>query len=40
MEDFLNLVLVIWVIFMVGGMVIIATYMIWDCLRNIFKGEI
>lgn len=29
-----------WLVFMGAGMMIIMTYMVWDTLKSIFKGEI
>ena len=40
MEEFGAFLLFCWIIFMFGGVCIICTYMVWDALKSIFKGEI
>jgi hypothetical protein len=40
MEEFLTTLVVIWSSFMAIGVVIVSTYIMWDILRNIFKGEL
>jgi hypothetical protein len=40
MEDFLTTLFVLWSSFMAIGVVIVSTYIMWDILRNIFKGEL
>jgi hypothetical protein len=41
--DYLNalgqLIFIIWALFMIGGTVVIFTYMMWHVLRDIYKGE-
>lgn len=43
MMDYLKalgqLIFIIWALFMIGGTVVIFTYMMWQTLRGIFKGE-
>lgn len=39
MDEFLGLILFLWVLFMVSGIVIVLTYMMWSTLRSIIKGE-
>jgi hypothetical protein len=34
-----QLVFIIWALFMIGGTVVIFTVMMWQVLRDIFKGE-
>ena len=40
MNDFLATLAVLWAGFMVIGIVIVSTYIMWDILRNIFRGEL
>ena len=40
MEDFLTTLVVLWSSFMAIGIVISSTYIMWDILRNIFRGEL
>ena len=40
MEDFLTTLVFLWILFVVIGVVIIMTHLMWDILRNIFKGEL
>jgi hypothetical protein len=40
MEDFLTTLAVLWAGFMVIGVVVVSTYMMWDILRSIFRGEL
>jgi len=40
MNDFLTTLVVLWSSFMVIGIVIVSTYIMWDILRNIFRGEL
>jgi hypothetical protein len=40
MEDFLTTLVILWSSFMVIGIVIISSYIMWDILRNIFRGEL
>jgi hypothetical protein len=39
MEELLNLFLVLWLLFMIVGVCIIATYMVWNVLKAIYKGD-
>jgi cytochrome c oxidase subunit IV len=34
-----QLIFIIWALFMIGGTVILFTYMMWQTLRSIYKGE-
>ena len=34
-----QLIFIIWALFMLGGTVILFTYMMWHVLRDIYKGE-
>ena len=34
-----QLIFIIWALFMLGGPVILFTYMMWHVLRDIYKGE-
>ena len=34
-----QLIFIIWALFMMGGTAILFTYMMWQTLRGIFKGE-
>ena len=39
MDEFLGLILFLWVLFMVSGIVIVLTVAMWSTLRSIIKGE-
>jgi len=39
MEELLNLLLVLWLLFMTVGVCIIAAYMVWDVLKAIYRGD-
>ena len=39
MDDLFKTIFVIWGLFMLGGTVIIFSVMMWQTLRDIFKGE-
>lgn len=39
MDELLGLILFLWVLFMSSGIVIVLTYMMWQTLRSIIKGE-
>jgi hypothetical protein len=39
MDDLFKAIFVIWGLFMLGGTVILFTYMMWHTLRSIYKGE-
>lgn len=43
MMDYLKalgqLIFIIWALFMIGGTAILFTYMMWQTLRSIYKGE-
>jgi len=40
MEDFLTTLVFLWILFVGIGVVIIMTHLMWDILRNIFRGEL
>jgi hypothetical protein len=40
MNDFLAILAVLWAGFMVIGIVIVSTYIMWDILKQIFTGEL
>ena len=40
MEEFLTTLVVLWAGFMVIGIMIVSTYIMWDILRSIFRGEL
>ena len=39
LKALVQLIVIIWALFMIGGTVILFTYMMWQTLRGIFKGE-
>ena len=39
MEEILLVIFILWGLFMVGGAVVLMTYMMWNVLRDVFKGE-
>jgi hypothetical protein len=39
MEELFSLLALLWMIFMLGGVCIIATYIVWDGLKSIYKGD-
>jgi len=39
MEEIIVFLLVLWVVFLIGGSMVLLTYMLWGCLRGMFKGE-
>ena len=39
MEYFLTILAALWISFMSIGLIIVVTYMMWDVIRSIFKGE-
>jgi len=39
LKTLFQLIFIIWALFMIGGTAILFTYMMWQTLRSIYKGE-
>jgi len=39
MEELFSLLVILWMLFIFGGCCIIATYIVWDALKSIYKGD-
>jgi hypothetical protein len=39
MEEIIVFLLIVWLLFLLGGSMVLLTYMLWVCLRDMFKGE-
>jgi len=39
MEELFSLIVILWMLFIFGGCCIIATYIVWNALKSIYKGD-
>ncbi len=39
MEELFSLLALLWMIFMLGSLCIIATYIVWNALKSIYRGD-
>jgi hypothetical protein len=39
MVEIFQVIFMLWCLFMVGGAMVLMTYMMWNVLRSVFEGE-